>query len=101
MIPGARVQATIELLDELAGTRTPADHLVGNYFRSRRYAGSKDRRAVSEMVYAILRRRGEYAWRSEGDDSRHLILAHLMTEDGAEQNAVAALFSGEKYNLFH
>ena len=97
MIPGARVQATIELLDEIAGTRTPADHLVGNYFRSRRYAGSKDRRAVSEMVYSILRRRGEYAWRSGGEDSRHLILAHLMAEGGGEHDAVAGLFSGEKF----
>lgn len=97
MIPGARVQATIELLDEIAGTRTPADHLVGNYFRSRRYAGSKDRRSVSEMVYGILRRRGEYAWRSGGDDSRHLILAHLMAEDDAEAEAIANLFNGEKF----
>ncbi|MBD3728597.1 MAG: RsmB/NOP family class I SAM-dependent RNA methyltransferase [Sphingomonadales bacterium] len=59
MTPAARVQAAIELLDAIVdaarGQGAPADRLVSDYFRTRRYAGSKDRRAVRELVYAAIR----------------------------------------------
>ncbi|MES2905369.1 MAG: RsmB/NOP family class I SAM-dependent RNA methyltransferase, partial [Pseudomonadota bacterium] len=63
MTPAARVQAGIEILDAvIAAARDdgpPADVIVGNYFKTRRYAGSKDRRAVRELVYRAIRRSGE------------------------------------------
>ncbi len=59
MTPPARVQAAIELLDaiiEAARAKgAPADRLIAEYFRARRYAGSKDRRAVRELVYRAVR----------------------------------------------
>ncbi|MCL4671987.1 MAG: RsmB/NOP family class I SAM-dependent RNA methyltransferase [Sphingomonadaceae bacterium] len=59
MTPAARVQAGIELLDAVIaaakGQGAPADRLVADYFRTRRYAGSKDRRAVRELVYDAIR----------------------------------------------
>ncbi|WP_157220567.1 RsmB/NOP family class I SAM-dependent RNA methyltransferase [Flavisphingomonas formosensis] len=63
MTPGARVQAAIDLLDGIiAGARdqgAAADTLIARYFAERRYAGSKDRRAVRDLVYAAIRRAGE------------------------------------------
>ena len=63
MTPSARVQAAIEILDEvIASAREdgpPADVLVTRYFKTRRYAGSKDRRAVRELVFRAIRRSGE------------------------------------------
>jgi 16S rRNA (cytosine967-C5)-methyltransferase len=63
MTPAARVQAAIELLDEIiASSReggAAADTVIARYFKSRRYAGSKDRRAVRELVYRAIRRSGE------------------------------------------
>ncbi|MFP6749343.1 MAG: RsmB/NOP family class I SAM-dependent RNA methyltransferase [Alphaproteobacteria bacterium] len=97
MISGARLQAAIELLERIAGAGAPADRLVGGYFRGRRYAGSKDRRWVTEMVYDVLRRQGEYAWRAGGTEGRRLALAHLMAGEDADADAVAALFSGGQY----
>ncbi|OCC23228.1 RNA methyltransferase [Croceicoccus estronivorus] len=59
MTPAARVQAAIELLDlviEAARSRgAPADRIVAEWFRSRRFAGSKDRRAVRELLYRAIR----------------------------------------------
>lgn len=59
MTPAARVQAAIELLDsviEAARSKgAPADRLIADYFKARRYAGSKDRRAVRELVYRAIR----------------------------------------------
>ena len=59
MTPGARVQAAIELLDQViaaaANDGAPADTLVQRYFKTRRYAGSKDRRAVRELLFRTIR----------------------------------------------
>jgi len=61
--PAARVQAAIELLDQvIEAARTggaAADTLIARYFKERRYAGSKDRRAVRELVYKAIRRSAE------------------------------------------
>lgn len=63
MTPAARVQAAIELLDEIiAAARdagAAADTIIARYFKTRRYAGSKDRRAVRDLVYRAIRRSGE------------------------------------------
>jgi 16S rRNA (cytosine967-C5)-methyltransferase len=61
--PAARAQAAIEVLDQvIASARDngpPADALVSAYFKTRRYAGSKDRRAVRELVFAAIRHSSE------------------------------------------
>jgi 16S rRNA (cytosine967-C5)-methyltransferase len=63
MTPAARLQAAIEILDEvIAAARDdgpPADILVTRYFKTRRYAGSGDRRAVRELVFRAIRRSAE------------------------------------------
>ena len=63
MTPAARLQAAIEILDEvIASARNdgpPADTIVTRYFKQRRYAGSKDRRAVRELVFRAVRRSAE------------------------------------------
>ena len=59
MTPQARVQAAIELLDAIIVAArdggAAADTLIARYFKERRYAGSKDRRAVRDFVYAVIR----------------------------------------------
>jgi 16S rRNA (cytosine967-C5)-methyltransferase len=60
MTPAARLQAAIEIVDEVASSARkdgpPADSIVTHYFKQRRYAGSKDRRAVRELVFRAIRR---------------------------------------------
>jgi 16S rRNA (cytosine967-C5)-methyltransferase len=63
MTPGARIQSAIELLDAIiAAAReggAAADTIVARWFAARRYAGSKDRRAVRALVYDAIRLCGE------------------------------------------
>ena len=63
MTPAARLQAAIEVLDEVITSARddgpPADSIVTRYFKQRRYAGSKDRRAVRELVFRAIRRTAE------------------------------------------
>jgi 16S rRNA (cytosine967-C5)-methyltransferase len=57
--PAARVQSAIELLDQvIEATRAkgaPADRILAEWFRGNRFAGSKDRRAIRELVYGAIR----------------------------------------------
>ncbi len=59
MQPAARVQSAIELLDLIIiaarENGAAADVIIAQWFRDRRYAGSKDRRAVRELVYRAIR----------------------------------------------
>jgi 16S rRNA (cytosine967-C5)-methyltransferase len=91
MTPSARVQAAIEILDAVIDSARndgpPADSLVGVYFKTRRYAGSKDRRAVRELVFRAIRRSGE---RPETGRSAMLGLA-------VEDPELAALFDGSPH----
>jgi len=63
MTPPARLQAAIEILDLVIQSARddgpPADSIVSRYFKTRRYAGSKDRRAVRELVFRTIRRIAE------------------------------------------
>lgn len=63
MTPSARVEAAIEILDAVIeaarGGGAAADTVIARYFKDRRYAGSKDRRAVRELVYDAVRAFGE------------------------------------------
>lgn len=63
MRPAARVQAAIEILDrviESARRNGPAaDTIISDWIRGHRYAGSKDKRAIREHVYAAIRAFGE------------------------------------------
>lgn len=63
MTPAARVQTAIELLDAvIASARdngASADVILAKGFRERRYAGSKDRRAIRDLVYRAIRAFGQ------------------------------------------
>ncbi|MDQ3139178.1 MAG: RsmB/NOP family class I SAM-dependent RNA methyltransferase [Pseudomonadota bacterium] len=88
MMPAARVQAAIDLLDEIIvaarDSGPAADIVIARYFKTRRYAGSKDRRAVRELVYRAIRRAGE-----RPDTGRAAMLG--LTRDDAD---LIPLFDG-------
>jgi 16S rRNA (cytosine967-C5)-methyltransferase len=93
--PGARLQAAIALLDQIAVSRQPADQVLRAWGGANRYAGSKDRRAVAERVYLCLRaapRMGPEGLRQGG---RGRVLASLALQDGLGEAEIAALFSGQ------
>ncbi len=91
MTPPARTQAAIELLDLIVAAArddgASADTLIARWFAQRRYAGSKDRRAVRELVYAAIRAAGE---RPVSGRAALLLLA-------GRDPTLAATFDGSTY----
>ena len=62
MTPGARAQASIELLIAIEAEQQAPDQVIDGYFLTRRYAGSGDRREIGAQIYDILRRRAKLDW---------------------------------------
>ncbi len=91
MTPAARIQTAIEILDTIAAAAreggAPADAIFAEAMRARRYAGSKDRRAIRAHVYDAIR-----AVRSAPASGR---AAMLVLADADPD--VAALFDGTAY----
>jgi 16S rRNA (cytosine967-C5)-methyltransferase len=91
MKPAARVQSAIELLDQIiAAARAkgaPADRILAEWFRTRRFVGSKDRRAIRELVYAAIRACGPLP------PSGRAAMLRLAQDD----ESVAPLFDGTPY----
>lgn len=91
MTPGARVQAAIEILDLVIGAAkgggAAADTILSRWFAAHRFAGSKDRRAIRDHVYAAIRRCGEVPV-----SGRAAMLAVAHADPG-----VAAAFDGSGY----
>ncbi|MGD0189563.1 MAG: RsmB/NOP family class I SAM-dependent RNA methyltransferase [Rhizomicrobium sp.] len=80
MTPSARLQAAIDILTELERSNAPADRFMREWFRHRRYAGSKDRAAIGERVFAVFRHRESFAWRMHDTSPRSLVIASVLAE---------------------
>lgn len=94
MREAARTLAVIELLELIDGGLA-ADRAVADYFRARRYAGSKDRAAVAGRLFDILRRKAELLWRlGETAGPRLLALGARVAFDGWTPDAALAECDG-------
>jgi 16S rRNA (cytosine967-C5)-methyltransferase len=60
MTPGAHLSAAAEILNAIAIEQAPASDILKTWGRGNRFAGSKDRRAISDWVYAALRLYPQY-----------------------------------------
>ena len=102
MSPSARVQAAIDILDLVVdaarGSGPPADKIAADWFRTRRFAGSGDRRAVRELVYRAVRCCGEIPL---GGRAAMLTLARgdaaLAALFDASPHSPAPIAEGERY----
>ena len=91
MTPAARTQAAIDLLDRIITAAreggAAADTLIARGFAERRYAGSKDRRAIRDLIYEAIRLCGE---RPDSGRAAMVALARRRPE-------LAATFDGSPY----
>ena len=100
MTPGARMQAVIELLEQIWSGEEPIDRLTDVYFRKRRYAGSGDRRSIHATLYDVLRHRARLDWwigrtgSSLEAGPRTRIIAELALEIKSSPQETKAIFNG-------
>jgi 16S rRNA (cytosine967-C5)-methyltransferase len=96
MTPAARLQAAIDLWVAIDATDRPADGVVSAFTRARRYMGSKDRKAVTDRVWAALRSRARLTWMVERfggkPTARGVMIAHLLIGEGMGAKELRPLF---------
>lgn len=101
MTPSARIAAAIEILEATERDGPGVDRVLASYFRQRRYAGSKDRAAITERVYGATRRRLRLDWWLARLDAapgpRSRVLADLALVEAAPAEAMARLFDGSPH----
>ncbi len=100
MNPAARVQTAIEAVASIFQRVQPADSILSAFFRSRRFIGAKDRSAIAEQVYAVLRAHARLGWWTEkaglSHDARSQVLVWMMLT-GTPREVLAELCSGGQY----
>lgn len=92
MTPAARVSAAIEILDTILAGESGA-RVLTTWARGHRFAGSGDRAAIRDHVYAALRCQRSFAWLGGAATGRGLMIGWVRTS-GMDINA---LFSGERF----
>lgn len=93
MTPAARLSAAMELLDAILRGE-PAERALTRWARASRFAGSKDRAAIRDIVFDCLRQRRSLGWLGGGDTGRALVLARAA----AEGEDLDALFTGRGFD---
>ncbi len=101
MQQAARYNAVLELIGEIFKDKSPADGIINNYLRERKYIGSGDRRFITETVWKIIRHRRRLEFEAGSKEARKILLVFLKDEDldlifGAGEYAPPALSKEEK-----
>lgn len=102
MLPPARIQAAIDLLDGIDKAPIPMDAVCGDYFRARRFIGAKDRADIAERVYAVTRAHARLGWHLaragvETPTPRARVMAYLILVDCCPHEKLTDVFCGGRY----
>lgn len=105
MQSGARYQAVLDLITEVFKDEKPADGIINDYLRARKYIGSKDRRFITETVWEIIRRRMKLEFDAASKDPRKVLLVYakdkLQDVFDESQYGLSPLSEDEKEWLNH
>jgi 16S rRNA (cytosine967-C5)-methyltransferase len=97
MRPGARQQAAIEILSTLENQRRPAADAVKEWMLKHRFAGSKDRAAIGDLVFGALRWKQSSAWRMSDDTPRDWVWGALRWGFGESAEAIEQSVTGDPH----
>ena len=98
MTPAAQAAAAIEVLADIFDHHRPAALALADWGRAHRFAGSRDRAAIGDIVHDALRKKASLGWRMNADTPRALVLGWLAHVAGHDADAIAAM-AKEKYGF--
>ncbi len=92
MTPAARINAAIDVIDSIHSGEL-ADRALASWGRKNRYAGSKDRAAIGDIVYDVLRNKHSFSEIGGGQTGRALLLGYVRAS-GQDTDTV---FGSDRY----
>lgn len=100
MTPAGQLAAAIDLLAAIEADPRPADAIANHFFRTRRFIGGGDRRAVSTLVWGVLRARRHLGWWLDychAPQSARMLLCLQALFTGQTPNKIAMAFAAGRY----
>lgn len=94
MQTGARYQAVLEIISEVFKDHKPADGIVDEYLKARKYIGSKDRRFIADTVWNIIRNRMKLEFDAGSKEYRKILLTYVKNKG----ENLEEIFDGGQYS---
>ncbi len=98
MKSGGRLQAAIEILADIEGRHRPVAEALKDWGLSHRFAGSRDRAAIGNMVYDALRWRSSSGWIMGDQSPRAAILATVGWRWGLGATELAGCIADDPHS---
>lgn len=89
----SRYKAVLELLELIFQDEKPADGIINDFMRNRKYIGSKDRKFINETVWNIIRHRRRLEFDIGSKQPKDILLCYLKDED------LDSIYDGSQYGL--
>lgn len=101
MTPEARLQSSIEMSEAIEADPRPADAVVHDWLKGKRFIGAKDRRWLTQSVYDRMRHQRRLDWWLErvkmGSYPRGRALAERILIYGIDLGELAQICSGARF----
>ncbi|MDP3526916.1 MAG: RsmB/NOP family class I SAM-dependent RNA methyltransferase [Hoeflea sp.] len=94
---GGRLQAAIEVLDDMHTRHRPVPDALKDWGLSHRFAGSGDRAAISNLVHDALRMKLSHAFIMDGDTPADLAVATLLRQWRVSPEELTANLESDKF----
>lgn len=94
MTPSARIAAAIEVLTEIEARKRPAADVLKDWGHANRFAGAKDRAAISSLVFDAVRKRSSSAFIMREETPRAIVLGTLRQARNMNASDIFPLCSG-------
>ncbi|KXF78517.1 MFS transporter [Paramesorhizobium deserti] len=94
---GGRLQAAIEILDDIETRKRPASDALKDWGLAHRFAGAGDRAVIGNIVYDVLRRKLSIAWRMDSADARDIAYGALLSDAEMSAEGIVAALADDKF----
>ncbi len=92
-----RIAAAIEIIDGLKEKNRPVSLALKDWGQANRFAGSKDRAAIGNLVYDAMRKRSSHQFSMQSETGRALALSVIVRDWGIELKELETAFASDNF----
>lgn len=95
---GGRLQAAIEVLEDIERQSRAASDALKNWGSVHRFAGAGDRAVIGNIVYDVLRHKLSLGWRIDASDAHSLVFAAVLSDPDLGPEWLAENLTVDKFS---